>query len=77
MAGRGPAPGCNPNAKQPGQRRRRNTSERPVTIIVTDGKVHGPELPDTHEWPEATLKWWETWRTSGWHRCSPRPIGRF
>lgn len=56
MAGHGPPP------KDPGQRRRRNSpSEK--TVVSADGKVHGPELPDTHEWPDATLKWWETWRT--------------
>lgn len=57
MAGRGPAP------KDPSQRRRMNKPE-PVTIITADGELHGPELPDTHEWPEATLAWWETWRKS-------------
>ena len=57
MAGRGPAP------KDPSQRRRMNKPE-PVTIITADGELHGPELPDTHEWPETTLAWWETWRKS-------------
>jgi len=57
MAGRGPAP------KDPSQRRRMNKPE-PVTVITADGELHGPELPDTHEWPEATLAWWETWRKS-------------
>lgn len=61
MAGRGPAPGN--GAKSADERRRRNTPE-PLTVIQADGKVHGPELPDTHEWPDATLKWWETWRKS-------------
>jgi len=63
MAGRRPAPGRNPNAKQPGERCRRNAPE-PVTVVVADGEVHGPQLPDTHEWPEPTLRWWETWRAS-------------
>lgn len=57
MAGRGPAP------KDPSQRRRMNKPE-PVTVITADGELHGPELPDNHEWPEATLAWWETWRKS-------------
>ena len=57
MAGRGPAP------KDPEQRRRRNVDE-PMTIVQADGQRHGPDLPETHEWPQATLDWWETWRTS-------------
>ena len=63
MAGRGPAPGQ--GAKPADQRRRRNapTAEQ-FEVITADGELHGPELPDTHEWPEATLAWWETWRKS-------------
>lgn len=57
MAGRGVAP------KDPSQLRRRNKTA-PFTVLVADGKVHGPELPDDFHWPAATLKWWETWRTS-------------
>ena len=57
MAGRGPAP------KDPAERRRRNQSE-PLTVVEADGQEHGPELPDTHEWPAATEAWWQTWRTS-------------
>lgn len=34
-----------------------------MTVVAADGKQHGPELPDTHEWPDATKAWWETWRT--------------
>lgn len=56
MAGRGPAP------KDPSQRRRRNTPA-PVEVVTPDGEQHGPPLPDTHDWPKATLDWWETWRT--------------
>lgn len=56
MAGRGPPP------KDPSQRRRRNKTD-PPTIVVVDGKTYGPELPETHEWPEATIKWWAVWRT--------------
>jgi hypothetical protein len=36
----------------------------PLTVLVADGKVYGPELPDSFEWPDATLRWWQTWRTS-------------
>ena len=57
MAGRGPAP------KNPDDRRRRNAT-LPVTVVAKDGKVHGPELPDSHEWPAATSAWWQTWRES-------------
>lgn len=56
MAGRGPAP------KDPDQRRRRNVVE-PLTVVKPDGEEHGPQLPETHEWPAATLAWWKTWRT--------------
>lgn len=59
MAGRGPTPGT---GKKP-DARRRNLPE-PLTIVTADGKTHGPELPDSHEWPDATVKWWETWRRS-------------
>lgn len=60
MAGRGPAPGS--GAKPADQRRRRN-ADPPMTLVTADGTEHGPELPDTHEWPPATLAWWKTWRT--------------
>jgi hypothetical protein len=63
VAGRGPAPGCNPNSKDASQRRRRNRPA-PFTVLIADGKVYGPELPDSYDWPEATLTWWQTWRTS-------------
>lgn len=55
MAGRGPVP------KDPSERRRRNIT--PVTVLAADGRKHGPALPDVFDWPDATLKWWETWRT--------------
>lgn len=57
MAGRGPAP------KDPDERARRNDSG-PTTVVEPDGKTHGPDLPDSFEWPAATLTWWDTWRTS-------------
>ena len=56
MAGKGFPP------KDPSQRRRRNKYP-PTTVVTADGKTYGPELPETHEWPEQTLKWWQTWRT--------------
>ena len=60
MAGRGRAPGM--GAKPDDERRRRNAPEK-MTVVTADGEQHGPELPDTHEWPQATLDWWKTWRT--------------
>ena len=57
MAGRRPTP------KNPEQRRRRNGDD-PVTVVANEGKLYGDPLPDTHEWPQSTLDWWETWRTS-------------
>lgn len=35
-----------------------------VTVVQSDGSVRGPELPDSHEWPDATRSWWHTWRCS-------------
>jgi len=62
MAGRGPAP------KDPAKRRRRNATE-PETVIVNDGELRGPELPegilpDDADWHPRTLQWWQTWRES-------------
>lgn len=57
MAGRGPVP------KDSDQRRRRNIAPE-LTVVTPTGETHGPELPDSHEWPNATLAWWETWRAS-------------
>lgn len=57
MPGRGPAP------KDPSQRVRRNLTD-PLKVVVADGQLHGPELPETFEWPAATVAWWETWRRS-------------
>ena len=56
MAGRGLPP------KDPSERRRRNVTE-PLQIVKSDGLSHGPELPDSIDWPDATIAWWETWRT--------------
>lgn len=57
MAGRGPAP------KDPSQRRRRNPQPA-ETVVVSDGEPVGPELPESVDWPDATLDWWDTWRRS-------------
>lgn len=55
MAGRGPAPKGT---------RSRSRDEVELTVVEADGKVYGPELPETFEWPAATVAWWETWRKS-------------
>ena len=48
MAGRGPTP--------------RNSD---VDFeLEADGKVRGPELPESYDWPAQTVTWWENWRTS-------------
>lgn len=58
MAGRGPA--RNPDRSQV----RRGNIEPPPVVVVADGRKYGPELPDTFEWPKATLEWWDIWRSS-------------
>jgi len=35
-----------------------------MTVIAADGDVHGPDLPDTFEWPDPTVTWWQVWRES-------------
>lgn len=57
MAGRGPAP------KDSSERRRRNLPDE-LTIVAADGETHGPDLPDSYDWPAETRAWWGTWRTS-------------
>lgn len=59
MAGRGPAP------KQTRSRARDQAKrEADLTVVIADGTLHGPDLPDSHDWPAATLAWWRTWRES-------------
>jgi hypothetical protein len=58
VAGRGPAP------KDPSTRRRRNADPVPTTVVVADGQLRGPDLPDGYDWPAQTRRWWETWRSS-------------
>lgn len=61
MAGRGFAPGAR---EKPASQRVRRNKPAAVPVLVADGKVYGSDLPATHEWPEATVKWWQAWRTS-------------
>lgn len=57
MAGRGPAP------KDPSTRRRRNRPDE-LAVVTSDGQMHGPELPEGIDWPDATRDWWGTWRSA-------------
>src|SRR4051812_19791392 len=59
MAGRGPAP--KETRSRPRDQRR---AEAELTVIESDGKTHGPDLPDSLDWPDATRDWWDTWRRS-------------
>lgn len=34
-----------------------------MQLVESDGKTHGPDLPESIDWPDVTLEWWETWRT--------------
>lgn len=35
-----------------------------MTVVEADGECRGPDLPESFEWPDETVAWWETWRTS-------------
>lgn len=59
MAGRGPAPKGTLSRKRDQQRR-----EDSVTVLTPDGSLHGPDLPDSIDWPDVTRSWWATWRKS-------------
>ena len=56
MAGRGPAP------KDPSTRVRRNKAPEVRELRPIGHIVKQPPLPDDVEWPEATRRWWATWR---------------
>lgn len=58
MAGRGPAP--KPVLQRESRTQAREDSS---TKVVDDGVVRGPDLP-AGNWPDQTLAWWNTWRTS-------------
>ncbi|MEO5875509.1 MAG: hypothetical protein ABIS86_16965 [Streptosporangiaceae bacterium] len=58
MAGRGPAP------TDPEKRRRRNAEPVPETVVAADGEIRGPDLPDTVDWQDSTVAWWDAWRRS-------------
>ena len=72
MAGRGPAPGANPNRKSAGQRRRRNTPEAPFEELPAEGHTGPfPALARSYshgkrrvKYLAATRDWYETWARS-------------
>jgi hypothetical protein len=33
-------------------------------VVIEDDEVRGPDLPEEFSWPDATVRWWETWRRS-------------
>lgn len=62
MAGRGPAPGMNPAAKDPARRVRRSRPE-PVRVVRVEA-VPQPSLPEGVVWPDRTVEWWAMWGAS-------------
>ena len=62
MAGRGPAPGANPNRKDSNKRVRRNAEPEP-SRVVTIAVAAQPELP-AGEWHPQTIEWWDMWGRS-------------
>ena len=55
-------PGPRPKAVRAREDRTQHR-EQEFVHVVADGQVRGPELPDG-DWPDATVRWWQTWRTS-------------
>jgi hypothetical protein len=42
---------------------RTKAREESSTKVAADGAVRGPDLP-SGSWPDQTVSWWQTWRTS-------------
>jgi hypothetical protein len=42
---------------------RTKAREESATKVAADGAVRGPDLP-SGSWPDQTVAWWQTWRTS-------------
>lgn len=61
MAGRGPAPGANPNRKDPSERARRNAG--PQFRVIEAQPSAQPELPGG-VWHPQTVEWWSMWGES-------------
>lgn len=59
MAGKGFAP--KEQRSRPDQDRARQDE---MVKLTETGELYGPELPESHEWPAATCRWWHNWRTS-------------
>jgi hypothetical protein len=55
MAGRGPAP------KDPSRRVRHGGKGQPDWTVLQFESAAPPDLPDDHDWPLQTRKWWVTW----------------
>jgi hypothetical protein len=62
MAGRGPAPGANPNRKDPSRRARRNSTDIQFRVIAADPATQ-PQLPEG-VWHPQTIEWWRMWGES-------------
>lgn len=62
MPGRGPAPKPNAHRRVSGKA----PEKVPTTVIDAEpqDELVGPELPADFDWPEATRRWWDTWRRS-------------
>lgn len=59
MAGRG-----SPPSGSRSRLRDQRLLEAGMVIVHADGELRGPELPETFDWPAATITWWSTWRKS-------------
>ena len=62
MAGTGPAPGANPNRKDPTKRARRNAD--PQLRVITAESVEQLPLPTDRSWHPQTVEWWSMWGRS-------------
>lgn len=63
MAGRGPAPGANPNSKPDHARARRNKPAGPELRVIHTEAAPQPPLP-AGDWHPQTIEWWAMWRDS-------------
>ena len=64
MAGRGPAPGANPNSKPDHARARRNVPNMAQLRVVDAEPADQPALPDGVDWHPRTAEWWSMWGES-------------
>ena len=59
MGFRGPIP----TGHRSRERDQRRQDARRI-VLRPDGCQRGPDLPESHDWPERTRHWWQTWRMS-------------